>query len=106
MSHENLAVEYGVRSSVENSFVKLMTAAMRLSMINYRMRVTVLVGAQHIEAIDRAFAAVLLECHCHVMARERCAQVYRRRIVKRISVCRRIRRRDMKCRFVFPLHFV
>ena len=48
MTHKNFAVEDRPRLAVENAFVKLMTSAVRLPVINHRMRVGVLVGVNHI----------------------------------------------------------
>src|SRR2546426_4785667 len=48
MTHKNFAVEDRPRLAVENAFVKLMTGAVRLPVINHRMRVGVLVAVNHI----------------------------------------------------------
>ena len=52
VANKNLAIENRARLAIQNPLVKLATGAMRLAMINYRMRVGMLTAFDHIETVD------------------------------------------------------
>src|SRR5690349_13609 len=49
LTNEYFAVENRAAVAVENALVQLVTRAMRLLVINHRMRVSMLIGADHVE---------------------------------------------------------
>src|SRR5258708_11467723 len=103
MSNENYAVENCPRFSVEDAFVKLMTGAMRLFVIDYGMSVGVLAIADDIETINPAFSAFLIHDHCDVVPRELCSQANAGRIKDAVAPQVSARGRHVKCRCVLIL---
>ena len=81
VSHKNFAIKDRMGLSVQHSFVKLMARAMRPAMIDYRMRIAMLGRADHVQPINQAFAALVIERDGDIVTRKRCAQVNCSRVV-------------------------
>ena len=105
MTYKDFAIEHRTRLAIENAFVKLLAAAMRLSMVDRRMRVGVLVAVNHVKAINPAFCAFMVHHNVDGVTRKRRTQIDCRRIVTRVRSQFGIRRGDVKGARALALHF-
>jgi len=62
-ANEDLAVENRPAVVIENPFVQLVTAAMRLLVVDDRVRVGMLIGAHKVKAVDRSLSAFVIHHH-------------------------------------------
>src|SRR5712691_6190391 len=67
VADKNYAVENCSRFAIENPLVELMAGAMRPLVINNRMRVRVLSGADDVEAINPTLSAFMIHDHADIM---------------------------------------
>ena len=104
--NKDFAVEDGARLAIQNSFVKLMARAMRLAVVNQRVRVRVLSGGDDVETINPTLRAFLIECDIDVVTRETRAECDSRRIETAVAAHAGLRRRNVKSLRAFTLHFV
>ena len=81
MTNKDLAVEDRARFAVKNSFVKLVTRAMRLPVIDDRMRIGVLITGHQVQAIHPALGAFMVHRDAHIVPGKLAAKVNRGRIV-------------------------
>src|SRR5712692_6596458 len=105
MAHKHFAVEDRPRLAVENALVKLMAGAVRLPVINHRMRVGVLVTVNHVKPINPAFRAFMVHHHVDRVPRKRRTQIDRGRVVTRVCSQVGISRGDVKSARALSLHF-
>ena len=105
VAHEDLAVEDRPRLAVENALVKLMTGAVRLPVIDHRMRVGVLVAVNHVKSINPAFRPFMIHHNVDGVARKRGAQIDCRRVVTRVRSQFGISSSDVKGARALALHF-
>src|SRR5712692_10534693 len=75
VTHKDFAIEDRPRLAIENAFVELMAGAMRLAVIDHRMRVGVLVATNHVESVDVALGAFMIHRHVDAVSRKRRAEV-------------------------------
>ena len=85
MTHEYFAVENRARVAVENPFVQLVTIAMRLLVIDYRVRIGVLVGADKIQTVHPTLRAFVIQHDRDIVTRQTATEIDRGRIVTAVS---------------------
>src|SRR4030095_7339206 len=81
LADEDAAVEDGARALVEDALVVLPARAVRLTVVDERVRVGVLPRADEVEAIHAALRALAAEDDLDAVPRELRAQRHRRQLV-------------------------
>ena len=105
VTHKNFAVENRTRLAVEDALIKLMTGAVRLPVINHRMRIGVLLAVNHVKPVNPAFRALMIHHHVDGVPRQRRAQIDRGRVVSRVCSQFGVGRGHVKGARALALHF-
>src|SRR5437867_2586129 len=105
-AHDDTSVEDSGRSVIEDAFVKLPAAAVRLEMINHRVIVDVLLISSNVEAVERAFRAITVERNIHIVAYEGASKGDRVRCEAARTGLADLNGRDMKRLFILSLEFI
>src|SRR2546425_213691 len=105
MTYKDFAIEDRARLPIEDAFVKLLAGAMRLAMVDHRMRVCVLVAINHVKPINPAFCAFMVHHNVDGVTRKRRAQIDCSRVVTRVRPQLGISRGDVKSARALALYF-
>jgi hypothetical protein len=75
VTNKDFAVENSARFTIKDSLIELVAGAMRLLVVDDRMRVCVLCSAHDVKPVHPTFRAFVSHPHCNVMARKLSTEV-------------------------------